>query len=212
MVVGGVVSVGTGYYDWLTGDFAIPPGNQPGALQRYEDIVGSLTYVPRTPEGTYLVEGLGALGETMAPLTPLFPEIQAASQLRPVGQAANVARRGAAGATTAARGGERLLWGAWKDYPKVTINGREYAQIGSRMYTRHAVDRMPPSGLGAPAGSVGPSRNVTPNMVEEVIATGTSTHVVVEGVPRTIYTSGNVSVVTENEGNIVVTILRRGSP
>jgi RHS repeat-associated protein len=105
-----------------------------------------------------------------------------------------------------------LLWSSWNDYPKVTVNGRVYAQIGNRLYTRHAVDRMQPSGLGAPAGSVGAGRNVTPNMVEEVIATGTSTHEITGGVQRTVYTSGNVSVVTENEGNIVVTILRRGSP
>lgn len=41
-----------------------------------------------------------------------------------------------------------LLWGSWNDYPKVSIGGREYVQIGGRNYTHHAVDRMQPSGLG----------------------------------------------------------------
>ena len=100
------------------------------------------------------------------------------------------------------------LWGSWNDYPKVTIGGREYAQIGGRNYTHHAVDRMQPSGLGTPVGADGPGRNVTPNMVESVIAHGTWTTTTVDGVPRTVYTAGDVSVVTENGGNTVVTILR----
>lgn len=29
---------------------------------------------------------------------------------------------------------------------KVTANGQEYAQVGNRLYTRHAVERMQPSG------------------------------------------------------------------
>ena len=87
-----------------------------------------------------------------------------------------------------------LLWGSWNDYPKVTVGGREYAQIGDRVYTRHAVDRMQPSGLGTPAGADGPGRNVTPNMVEDVIAGGTQATATVNGTLRTSYTSGNVRV------------------
>jgi hypothetical protein len=105
-----------------------------------------------------------------------------------------------------------LLWGSWNDYPKVTIGGRDYAQIGGRNYSRHAVDRMQPSGLGTPAGADGPGRNVTPNMVEDVINGGSVRTTTVNGVPRAIYTSGNVSVVTEDAGRTIVTILRNSSP
>ncbi|PRA75776.1 hypothetical protein CQ054_22665 [Ochrobactrum sp. MYb29] len=105
-----------------------------------------------------------------------------------------------------------LLWGSWNDYPKVTIGSRDYAQIGGRNYSRHAVDRMQPSGLGTPAGADGPGRNVTPHMVEDVINGGSVRTTTVNGVPRAIYTSGNVSVVTEDAGRTIVTILRNSSP
>ncbi|MEL6478868.1 MAG: hypothetical protein AAFR17_16175 [Pseudomonadota bacterium] len=108
-------------------------------------------------------------------------------------------------------GRERLLWGSWNDYPKETINGREYARIGDRYYSRHAVDRMQPSGLGAPAGADGPGRNVTPNMVEHVVRNGTPRTQTVDGVVRTVHRSGNVSVVTEDGGRTIITILRHGS-
>ena len=74
------------------------------------------------------------------------------------------------------------------------------------MYSQHAVDRMQPSGLGSPAGTVGPGRNITPNMVESVIKEGTPQNSVVNGVTRTTYWSGDVGVVTENNSNIIVTI------
>jgi hypothetical protein len=117
--------------------------------------------------------------------------------------------RGTVTGTNAPNNG--VLWGSWNDYPKVTVNGREYAQIGNRQYSRHAVDRMQPSGLGTPVGADGPGRNVTPNMVEDVIANGTPTTTTVNGVPRTVYNGGNVSVVTENGGRTIVTILRNSS-
>lgn len=39
-----------------------------------------------------------------------------------------------------------IPWGKWSDYEKVTMNGQEYAKVGDRLYSRHAVDRMQPSG------------------------------------------------------------------
>ncbi|MDG6095683.1 hypothetical protein LOC54_11415 [Acetobacter sp. AN02] len=116
------------------------------------------------------------------------------------------------GVTDKASNSRNLFWGTWKDYTKVTIGGREYAQIGGRNYSRHAVDRMQPSGLGTPVGADGPGRNVTPNMVEDIINGGSVRTTTVNGVPRAIYTSGNVSVVTEDAGRTIVTILRNSSP
>ena len=104
-----------------------------------------------------------------------------------------------------------LPWTSWGSYEKVTIDGKAYAKIGDRLYTEHAVNRMQPSGLGAPAGEVTAGRNIPPNIVEEVIRSGSTTQTVVNGVMRTLHKSGNVAVVTEGDGQIVVTILRYGS-
>lgn len=105
---------------------------------------------------------------------------------------------------------ERLLWTSWIAYPKVNEGGNEYAKIGNRLYTRHAVDRMQPSGLGAAAGvgnDKSPGRSFPPNLVEEVIRNGSQrTVTTINGVARTIHSSGTAEVVTEQEGKIVVTV------
>lgn len=109
---------------------------------------------------------------------------------------------------SAANGGSKIPWTSWQNYPKVTQGGREYAQVGDRLYTRHAVDRMQPSGLGAPVGASGAGRSISPNYIEDVL---TSTRGVPAkgplGEPRLSYTSGTVQVITEN--NIVITVITR---
>ena len=93
--------------------------------------------------------------------------------------------------------------------PKKTIDGKQYALIGNRLYSKHAVDRMQPSWLGFPVGTVGAGRNISPNIVEHTIQNGTKTSSMVNGVKRTVYWSGDVGVVTERNSKVVVTILRR---
>ena len=128
-----------------------------------------------------------------------------------LGMAAGGGARPGQGVGSGAKGGDKFLWSSWKDYPKVSDGGKIYAQVGDRLYTEHAVNRMQPSGLGAPAGEKVPGRNVSPNLVDDVIRSGQPVHTVVDGIPRTVYWSGNVGVVTENSGKLVVTILRRAS-
>lgn len=102
-------------------------------------------------------------------------------------------------AAETAGGGSRLLWTSWQNYPKVMQGGREYAQIGDRLYTRHAVDRMQPGGLGATAGAAGPGRSISPDFVEDVL--GSTRGVPVKGPAgeaRLSYTSGSVQVITED--------------
>ncbi|MFQ6312924.1 LysM peptidoglycan-binding domain-containing protein [Lysobacter capsici] len=122
---------------------------------------------------------------------------------------------------------ERLVWARWNDYDKVKINGREYAQIGDRLYTEHAVNRMQPSGARYNGGHMEKGsgqfvygrdprtardvgRSMSPNYVDEVIRTGNKTVdiSVVNGVKveRAIYWSGTTQVVTEQNGKIVVTV------
>lgn len=102
----------------------------------------------------------------------------------------------------------RILWTSWQHYPKVTKNGREYAQVGKRMYTQHAVDRMQPSGLGAPAGGSGPGRSISPNLIEDVLTSSKGNPVKgPNGEARLSFESGTVQVITEN--GIVITVITR---
>jgi hypothetical protein len=109
------------------------------------------------------------------------------------------------GASAESTGGSHV-WTSWRNYPGVTEAGTQYAQIGERLWTQHAVDRMQPGGLGAPAGQIGAGRSIAPNFVQDVIRTGDTTQAIVNGVTRTIHTSGTVQVVTEQGGRIVVTV------
>ncbi len=102
-----------------------------------------------------------------------------------------------------------LEWNSWQNYPKTTVNGKKYAQVGDRLYSQHAVDRMQPSGLGSPAGTVGAGRNISPKIVEHTIKNGTKTHTTVNNIERILHWSGDVGVVTENNSKVVITILRR---
>ena len=101
---------------------------------------------------------------------------------------------------------KKLPWNSWANLPKVVENGKEYAKIGDRLYTGHAVDRTLPSGLGHPAGGAGPGRSISPTFVEDVIRNGSQTRITVDGVPRIVHTSGTVKVVTEQGGRIVITV------
>ena len=67
-----------------------------------------------------------------------------------------------------------------------------------RLYTEHAVGRMLPSRMG---GSI-----ISPALVEEASATGPTSTDVLDGVTRTVYTSGTVQVIGEQGGRIVVTV------
>ncbi|MCL2297881.1 MAG: RHS repeat-associated core domain-containing protein, partial [Proteobacteria bacterium] len=99
-------------------------------------------------------------------------------------------------------------WGFWKDLPKVMHNGKEYASVNGRLYTKHAVEHMTPKGFGNAAGRVAVEARGVPAMaVEEAIIMGVARK---EGA-RTIYTLGNLQIVTEGlVGRIIVTVKRVG--
>jgi 3-phenylpropionate/cinnamic acid dioxygenase small subunit len=111
-----------------------------------------------------------------------------------------------------------LWWGFWKDYPKVTINGREYAQIGDRLYTEHAVERFLPSGRRTIANVEvadregggymfhEKARSIAPAFVEDAIRRGTKKYMVVKAEPRTLHTCGDIEVVTTRDDHIVITV------
>jgi hypothetical protein len=105
----------------------------------------------------------------------------------------------------------KLLWSSWGNYKKTIVDGREYASIGDRFYTRHAVDRMQPSSLGSPAGQIGAGRNISPGMVGSIIKENKfRIETAPNGINRTIYSGGDFEIVTEQAGKIIVTVKRIG--
>jgi hypothetical protein len=112
-----------------------------------------------------------------------------------------------------------MWWGYWKDYPKVRIGTREYAKIGTRLYTEHAVEYFQPSGRrtignvpvaqGEGGGSLSKGRGIPPGFVEEAIVRSSTRLQFAGGVRRTVHTYGDLEVVTEDNGRIVVTISYR---
>jgi hypothetical protein len=114
-----------------------------------------------------------------------------------------------------------MWWGFWKDYPKVRLDGREYAQIGTRLYTEHAVQAFLPSGrrtvthVPRASGEGGGysyyenARSIPPTYVEATIRRGTKVFVTVEGELRTVHTLGTIMVVTTRDDRIVITVGNR---
>jgi len=112
-----------------------------------------------------------------------------------------------------------LWWGFWKDYPKIILNNKEYAEIGGRLYTEHAVTRFLPSGRRTVAGlplaqkegggyAFDPkARSISPNNIEHVIRFGSKEFVFERGEARTVHTAGDLTVVTTRDNRIVVTCM-----
>jgi len=104
--------------------------------------------------------------------------------------------------------GGKYLWGFWNDFAKVVYKGKTYSKVGGRLYSRHAIDRMVPSALGrAAGGSAG--RSVSTNIVEEVIKNGNRITRLVDGIVRTEHVLGDVHVITEEAGKVVVTVITK---
>lgn len=104
--------------------------------------------------------------------------------------------------------GGKFLWGFWDDFAKVTYKGKVYAKVGRRLYSRHAIDRMVPSAFGKAAGGTA-GRSVSTNIVEEVIKNGNRTTRLVDGIVRTEHVLGDVHVITEEAGKVVVTVITK---
>ena len=111
-------------------------------------------------------------------------------------------------------------WDSWDGYDKVMVDGEEYAQVGDRLYTRRAVDRMPPSGMryskqqidsktgGMPqirqtAGGYDYGRSVAPQYVEDVIR---STPGFLQENRNFSHMSGTLEVIVSPQGRVVTII------
>ena len=103
----------------------------------------------------------------------------------------------------------KVFWGSWSDYKKVKVNGQTYAKVGDRLYSKHAVDRMQPSGkrYGSPITQAGGDygRSVSPTFVESVIR---NTRPVLQQNGNLSYTSGSLQVITNKQGAVVTIITK----
>ena len=101
-------------------------------------------------------------------------------------------------------------WNSWQNYPKVKVNGQSYALVGERLFSKHAVDRMQPSG-----NRFGPSiiqaggvegRSIAPAYVEYVIQHATPIYQPNTG--NTRYQLGDVEVYLNPQGAVVTIITK----
>lgn len=130
------------------------------------------------------------------------PAAQRTSQLLTSESGAIFPKEQAAAERTATM--QKLPWNSWAQYPKTLLNGQEYAKIGERLYTRHAIDHMMPRGLNIGAAVEG--RGMSPTFVEDVIQRGTQSVEATDGIERTVYSLGTAKVITEQGGRLVVSI------
>ncbi|MBQ4516647.1 MAG: minor capsid protein [Clostridia bacterium] len=107
---------------------------------------------------------------------------------------------------------EHIIWDSWENYEKVFYNGQTYAKVGSRLYSKHAVERMQPSGkrytVGdaiKQAGGV-EGRSVSPIYVEEVIKV-VQPEVQLSG--NLSYVSGSLEVITNQQGCVVTIMIKK---
>ncbi|WP_410514400.1 RHS repeat-associated core domain-containing protein [Paenibacillus sp. BR2-3] len=104
---------------------------------------------------------------------------------------------------------KKIFWGSWDEYNKVNSNGKTYAKVGDRLYSKHAVDRMQPSGnrygsqIVQAGGDYG--RSVSPTYVEEVL---NSVKPVIQQNGNRSYVSGTLNIITNEWGNVVTIITK----
>lgn len=102
-------------------------------------------------------------------------------------------------------------WDRWNNYEKITIDGQTYAKVGDKLYSKHAVDRMQPSGnrfgpsIYQAGGDYG--RSIAPNYVDDVINSSTPIYQPETG--NYVHSSGTVQVITNSEGAIVTIMTYR---
>jgi len=86
-------------------------------------------------------------------------------------------------------------WLLWSQYPKKVINGEEFAVVGTRYYSKEAVEQAVASQFSLPTIAV-----------NEVLENGSSFSKVENGVTQKIFDKDNLRVVTEDNGTIVRTL------
>lgn len=105
----------------------------------------------------------------------------------------------------------RPKWSSYSDYREVVVEDRRYAEIAGRLYKEHAVARMAPPSTGMSAGTQtnndNKTRGISPRLVEDVIRNGHSQPGNNTSYSTTWHTSGNVRVITSNNGRVVESVI-----
>lgn len=117
---------------------------------------------------------------------------------------------------------DKIPWLSWDEYPKIVQDEHEYAVVGDRLYSEHAVHRMQPSGMRYPGTGADSStggrpqiyqtglgdeygRSVAPRFVEDAIATSAG---VLQANGNISHTSGTLQVILNSKGAVVTIITR----
>ena len=88
----------------------------------------------------------------------------------------------------------------WSQLPRIVQAGREYAEMGRYLFTKHAVDNMLPFGQGG--------RAVPPSVVISALENAKPViGQLVDGIQRYSYSFGGVVVIFEPSTNVVVTVI-----
>lgn len=106
---------------------------------------------------------------------------------------------------------EKPLWDSWDNYEKVYQNGQEYAKVGDRLYSQHAVERMQPSGDRYNSGgrftyNGTEGRSVAPQYVEDAIKTSKPE---VQENGNISHKSGSLNVITNKDGAVVTIVHKK---
>ena len=107
----------------------------------------------------------------------------------------------------------KLYWGSWDEYEHIILDGQEYAKIGDRLYSWHAVERMQPSrnlfGSNVYQASACTSNNygrsVAPKYIEDVIS---NSKPIIQENGNLSYILGSLQVITNSRGNVVTVITK----
>ena len=105
-----------------------------------DDVTGNVVSTQWNSVDPKLRSQLKGSGKLLSIAIPAA-KVKAVAELAGAAKVGKVTKTGATVASDT-HGGAKLLWGSWIDYPKVVVDGREYAKVGERLYSRHAVDRM----------------------------------------------------------------------
>ena len=178
--------------DTLMGHLADDARTMPGAANLQKDIqTGANELYDHVTQNADGVETPGAGQETGA-------------------EAGNLLDKGEPEGYAGGTGENKIPWDTWNNYEKVTANGQEYAKVGDRLYSRHAVDRMHPSGnrFGANIYQAGGDygRSVAPQFVEDVLS---SVKPILQENGNLSYKSGTVEIITNSQGYVVTIMTYR---
>ncbi len=166
------------------------------------DLVYDITNFKLTPQHAL---------QTILDIAALLPVVGGVKYVDETGDLVkSAAKHGDEVTKTTVKTAGKLPWDSWQAYEKITQDGQTYAKIGNRLYTKHAVNRMQPSGnrfgpnIYQGLGGKDYGRSISPQFIEDVIS---STKPIYQ--PETgnfVHTLGTVKVIVNSQGAVITVI------